>query len=91
MWIRRELKKTAWNGLRINYWKAFLVTLIIAFLSGGLSSGFSFNSNSKSFDFSKIIDINFFGNHFSLNHSSCHSNYNWNFYRIFCISFLRGI
>jgi uncharacterized membrane protein len=55
MWTRQELKKNAWNGLRINYWKAFLVTLILAFLSGGLKGGFSFRLNSGSFDFSKIF------------------------------------
>lgn len=43
-WTRRELKERAKQVLRTSYWKAFLVSLLLAILSGGVSSC-SFNSN----------------------------------------------
>ena len=46
MWSRRELKERAKNVLRWNYWKAFLVSLVIAFAGGsgggGGSSGYRY-------------------------------------------------
>ena len=41
MWTRRELKERAKNVLRWNYWKAFLISLVIAIAegSGGGGSG----------------------------------------------------
>ncbi|NOU87971.1 DUF975 family protein [Paenibacillus sp. LMG 31460] len=42
-WTRRELKDKAKNVLRTSYWKAFLVSLVLAVVSGGVSSC-SFNS-----------------------------------------------
>ncbi|MDQ0916803.1 DUF975 family protein [Paenibacillus sp. V4I5] len=42
-WTRRELKIRAKNVLRTSYWKAFLVSLVFAVVSGGVSSC-SFNS-----------------------------------------------
>ncbi len=38
MWSRRELKERAKNVLRGNYWKAFLISIVIA-VAGGSSSG----------------------------------------------------
>ncbi|NOV01228.1 DUF975 family protein [Paenibacillus planticolens] len=42
-WTRRELKGRAKQVLRTSYWKAFLVSLLLAVLSGGVSSC-SYNS-----------------------------------------------
>ncbi|MDQ0873920.1 putative membrane protein [Paenibacillus sp. V4I3] len=42
-WTRRDLKIRAKNVLRTSYWKAFLVSLVLAVVSGGVSSC-SFNS-----------------------------------------------
>lgn len=39
MWTRRELKQRAKNVLRWNYWKAFLISLVIAVASGGSGGG----------------------------------------------------
>lgn len=44
MWTRKELKDRAKQVLRTSYWKAFLVSLLLAFLTGGVP-GCSFNSN----------------------------------------------
>ncbi|HZG88103.1 DUF975 family protein [Paenibacillus sp.] len=43
MWTRKELKMRAKDVLRTSYWKAFLVSLVIAVVSG--FSGCSFNSD----------------------------------------------
>ncbi|UKS24284.1 DUF975 family protein [Paenibacillus sp. HWE-109] len=43
-WTRKELKTRAKDVLRTTYWKAFLVSLVLAVLSGGVSSC-SFNSS----------------------------------------------
>lgn len=50
MWTRKELKTRAKAVLKISYWKAFLVSLIIGFVGGnsGISSfNFSWNSGSR--------------------------------------------
>ncbi|NHN33462.1 DUF975 family protein [Paenibacillus agricola] len=39
MWTRRELKTRAKNVLRLTYWKAFLVSLIIGFVGGNGTGG----------------------------------------------------
>jgi uncharacterized membrane protein len=44
VWTRKELKDRAKQVLRTSYWKAFLVSLLLAFLTGGVP-GCSFNSN----------------------------------------------
>lgn len=44
MWSREELKTRAKAILKISYWKAFLVSLVIGFV-GGNSGGGSFNFN----------------------------------------------
>ncbi|MBH5318788.1 DUF975 family protein [Paenibacillus sp. GSMTC-2017] len=44
MWDRKELKEKAKNVLRKSYWKAFLASIILAFVGGGGSVP-SFNSN----------------------------------------------
>jgi len=66
MWTRENLKKAAWNGLRLNYWKALLVSFILVLLSGGISGGFSFNSNFSNSDISKIFKNYNFGTDFAL-------------------------
>ncbi|TMV46238.1 DUF975 family protein [Paenibacillus mesophilus] len=38
MWTRKELKERAWQSLRATYWKAFLVSLLLALIGGGLPS-----------------------------------------------------
>lgn len=65
MWTRRELKERAKSVLRWNYWKAFLISLVIAFAmgggggGGGGQSGNSFNSNSAPFNGSNVNIIAF--------------------------------
>ncbi|QGQ98407.1 DUF975 family protein [Paenibacillus psychroresistens] len=44
MWTRKELKEKAKQVLRTSYWKAFLVSLVLAIISGGIPSC-SFNSS----------------------------------------------
>ncbi|XEC94208.1 DUF975 family protein [Paenibacillus tarimensis] len=44
MWTRKELKDRAKAVLRTSYWKAFLVSLLLAIISGGIPSC-SFNSS----------------------------------------------
>ncbi len=44
MWSRRELKERAKNVLRWNYWKAFLISLVIAVAGGGSGGGGGGNS-----------------------------------------------
>ncbi len=52
MWTRAELKEQAKAILKKSYWKAFLVSLILAFIGGssGGSSRFNFNGSSGSFN-----------------------------------------
>lgn len=47
MWERKELKSNAKFVLKTSYWKAFLVSIILGVVSGGISSP-SFNSGSGS-------------------------------------------
>lgn len=49
MWERKELKRRAKNVLRTSYWKAFLVSIILAFVTGGGSPpSFNFGSSTSS-------------------------------------------
>lgn len=48
MWTRKFLKDRAKAVLRVSYWKAFLVSLIIAFMGGGRSFNFSYNLGNNS-------------------------------------------
>lgn len=64
MWTRAELKSRAKDVLRKNYWKAFLVSLILAIVGGGCNSGSAnFNlgsgspSSSNGFSRSEFGDI----------------------------------
>lgn len=43
MWERKDLKAKAKATLKTNYWKAFLVSLIIAFVGGNGMPSFNFN------------------------------------------------
>ena len=59
MWTRAELKEQAKAILKKSYWKAFLVSLILAFIGGssGGSSRFNFNGSSGNFsDFRNGFD-----------------------------------
>ncbi len=47
MWIREELKERAKSVLRTNYWKAFLISLVIAFTTGS-GSGSLWRESSSS-------------------------------------------
>lgn len=55
MWDRKELKQRAKDVLRTSYWKAFLVSIILAFVGGG-SGAPSFNGNFGSFGSSGSSD-----------------------------------
>lgn len=48
MWTRAELKSRAKSVLKVSYWQAFLVSIIIAFAQGGLggSSRYEYHTNS---------------------------------------------
>ncbi|MCR8634725.1 DUF975 family protein [Paenibacillus radicis (ex Xue et al. 2023)] len=48
MWDRKILKARAKDVLRLSYWKAFLVSLIVAFVGGSSSGSFNFNYNRPS-------------------------------------------
>lgn len=48
MWNRWELKQRAKTILRASYWKAFLISLILALISG--SDGLSINTNQEDYD-----------------------------------------
>lgn len=45
MWTRKEIKSQAWENLRVSYWKAFLISLVIAIVGGNGGGGFNFNWN----------------------------------------------
>lgn len=47
MWTRRDIKSKAWENLRSSYWKAFLVSLVIAIV-GGNGGGFNYNTGGSS-------------------------------------------
>ncbi|MFF2093003.1 DUF975 family protein [Paenibacillus sp. NPDC058174] len=52
MWDRKELKKRAKEVLRTSYWKAFLVSFILAFFGGSVSPpNFNFGSSGSTRDF----------------------------------------
>ena len=64
MWERADLKERAKTTLKKDYWKAFLISLVIMFAAGGGSgggsgSGFRFNKNDSGNPFKdmKITDI----------------------------------
>jgi uncharacterized membrane protein len=48
MWTRADLKQSAKDVLRKNYWMAFLVSLVYSILAGGVSSGSSSANSSVS-------------------------------------------
>jgi hypothetical protein len=58
MWDRKTLKSRAKDVLKLSYWKAFLVSLILAFVggAGGSGSNFTWNSNSNPMRFSTDSD-----------------------------------
>lgn len=52
MWDRKELKRKAKDVLRTSYWKAFLVSIILAFVSGGFNpQTFNLGSSGSSGDY----------------------------------------
>lgn len=62
MWTRKELKQTAKEALKRNYWKAVLVSLILIMLGGGASpataSGSSASrSNGDSYEYEHVSGI----------------------------------
>jgi len=64
MWIRADLKERAKIALRRDYWKAFLISLVIAFAMGGSGSGsagggsgFRFNKKDKLFQGGFTFDV----------------------------------
>lgn len=57
MWTRRDLKTRAKEVLKVSYWPAFLVSLIIGIAGGSGSGSPSFNWNSGSSDFGSSSDI----------------------------------
>lgn len=63
MWSRQELKERAKEILRLSYWKAFLVSLILMAVTGGGSgsSGSRYTTNKGEFDavVGTVRDINF--------------------------------
>ncbi len=54
MWTRKELKSRAKEVLRPSYWKAFLVSLVIAIAGGSSSPSFNFNWNTGDADFDSL-------------------------------------
>lgn len=59
MWDRKQLKQRAKDVLRTTYWKAFLVSLVLAFVSGGFSApslNLNFGSSDSSGPFWGDID-----------------------------------
>lgn len=66
MWTRAELKQRAKNVLKVSYWKAFLVSLIISFACGGGNAGFRFNSSNFNFGTNRSSSYGYsYGNHFA--------------------------
>lgn len=55
MWTRAELKQRAKNVLRFNYWKAFLISLVISLVSGSGGGGGRSSLGSK-VDFPRSSD-----------------------------------
>lgn len=62
MWTRGELKSRAKDVLRKSYWKAFLVSLILAFFSGEGNGSFQFNFGRS--DFRRFGDSSELGREF---------------------------
>ena len=62
MWIRRELKERAKAVLSGNYWKAFLISIVIALASGGSSGGGGGSGGSSNYSTNYnppgLIDLN---------------------------------
>ncbi|WP_432663861.1 DUF975 family protein [Wukongibacter baidiensis] len=59
MWTRSELKTRAKEVLKKSYWKAFLVSLLIAFFSGEGNRSFNFNFGRS--DFARFGESSEFG------------------------------
>ena len=59
MWTRAELKANAKQVLKGNYWKALLVSLVIAFACGSGGSGGRSQNNDQtpSFDLRELLII----------------------------------
>lgn len=57
MWTRAELKQRAKNVLRFNYWKAFLISLVISLASGGGFTGRR-SSTRSDWDLLRTLDTN---------------------------------
>jgi Protein of unknown function (DUF975) len=75
MWTREDLKTRAKAVLKISYWKAFLVSIVIAIVSGGGSgSGSSirnnFERNYDRGDYNSIINFNNGGRGFNIDFNS---------------------
>lgn len=56
MWTSAELKQRAKVALTGTYWKAFAISLIIAFVSGGGGGGFNFTNSFSNFGDSSDAD-----------------------------------
>lgn len=56
MWRIRDLKSNAITVLKQNYWKAFLVSLVLAIAGGNGGPSFNFNWNLESSDFTAPWD-----------------------------------
>lgn len=57
MWTRAEIKQRAKDVLRVNYWKAFLVALVMGLLGGSDSGGGGGSSYSRLFDSADTYDL----------------------------------
>lgn len=51
MWTRAELKSLAWSSLKGNYWKAFLIGLVLSLASGSGSSGSSGRAGDSAYEY----------------------------------------
>lgn len=58
MWTRALIKSRAKDALRVNYWKAFLVSLVIAIAGGSGSSGGNGRNVNRVYD--NLIYVNLF-------------------------------
>jgi hypothetical protein len=59
VWTRAELKERAKAVLRLSYWKAFLISLVLAFLGGG-TSGSGAGSRMKASDWEQFKNFGSF-------------------------------
>ncbi|MEQ8199922.1 MAG: DUF975 family protein [Syntrophomonadaceae bacterium] len=57
MWTRRDLKSRARSVLKLSYWRAFLVSLVIAFAQGSLggSSRYEYHAHNPGDQFTELI------------------------------------